>query len=430
MRLLFERGTTRLRAKIGSRVVEALKPGEIAWDTQVVGFGARRQGGRPSYVFKYRTKDGRQRVYTIGRHSSPWTPDEARAEAIRLLRIVVDGGDPRGDRKIEREAISVADLCTEYLADAEAGRILTQRREPNSASTVATDRCRIDAHIRPLIGHQPVASISRADIVRMMADIIGGKTHRRVKLDKPRAVSHVRGGRGAASRTMGLMGAIMTYAVRRGLRADNPCRLVIKPADGRRERRLDYAGYRALGAALDAAEAGDEWPPALAAIRYLAVTGWRRGEVLCLRWAEIDLARSTARLTATKTGASMRPLCKAGCAIITAMTPGEYVFRSMNADAPLANHRRVWERVVYRAAGLPRDVTPHVLRHTYASVAADLGLADATIGSLLGHRGYSVTRRYIHVADSALISAADTVAERIVAVMRGGWPACDSRPAS
>ena len=83
------------------------------------------------------------------------------------------------------------------------------------------------------------------------------------------------------------------------------------------------------------------------------------------------------------------------------------------------NFRRVWERVVYRAAGLPRDVTPHVLRHTYASVAADLGLADATIGSLLGHRGHTVTRRYIHVADTTLIAAADTVAARIVTVMRG-----------
>jgi integrase len=105
--------------------------------------------------------------------------------------------------------------------------------------------------------------------------------------------------------------------------------------------------------------------------------------------------------------------------MIEAMAPGEFVFKSAGGDAPIANFRRVWERVVYSAAGLPRDVTPHVLRHTYASVAADLGLADATIGSLLGHRGHTVTRRYIHVADTTLIAAADTVAARIVTVMRG-----------
>ena len=401
------------------RIVEGLKVGETVWDTMIIGFGARRQRGRPTYVFRYRTKEGRQRTYTIGRHGSPWTPDEARAEAIRLLRIVIDGGDPSGERQIEHQVISMSDLCDEYLADAAAGRILTRRGVAKSASTIATDHCRVDAHIRPLIGHLPVASISRQDIERMMSDIIAGKTHKRVKLDRLRAVSHVRGGRGAASRTMGLLGAIITYAVRRGLREDNPCRLVIKPADGRRERRLDDAEYRALGAALDATEAEGEWPAALTAIRFLALTGWRRGEVLGLRYVEIDVARSTARLAATKTGASMRALCTTVCKMIEAMAPGEFVFKSTGGDAPIANFRRVWERVVYRAAGLPRDVTPHVLRHTYASVAADLGLADATIGALLGHAGHSVTRRYIHVADSTLIAAADTVAARIVAVMRG-----------
>ena len=400
------------------RIVEGLKVGETVWDTMIIGFGARRQRGRPTYVFRYRTKEGRQRTYTIGRHGSPWTPDEARAEAIRLLRIVIDGGDPSGERQIEHQVISMSDLCDEYLADAAAGRVLTRRGVAKNASTIATDHCRVDAHIRPLIGHLPVASISRQDIERMMSDIIAGKTHKRVKLDRLRAVPHVRGGRGAASRTMGLLGAIITYAVRRGLREDNPCRLIIKPADGRRERRLDDVEYRALGAALDAAEAAGEWPPALAVIRFLALTGWRRGEVLGLRYVEIDVARSTARLAATKTGASMRPLCTTACQMSKAMAPGEFVFRSAGGDAPIVNFRRVWERVVYRAAGLPRDVTSHVLRHSYASVAADLGLADATIGSLLGHRGHTVTRRYIHVADTTLIAAADTVAARIVTLMR------------
>ncbi len=58
----------------------------------------------------------------------------------------------------------------------------------------------------------------------------------------------------------------------------------------------------------------------------------------------------------------------------------------------MAGFRRVWARVVHRIAGLPEDVTPHVLRHSYASLAADLGLADATIAALLGHKGHSVTR--------------------------------------
>jgi integrase len=58
-------------------------------------------------------------------------------------------------------------------------------------------------------------------------------------------------------------------------------------------------------------------------------------------------------------------------------------------------------------------VTAHTFRHTFASVAADLGYADATIASLLGHAGATVTSRYVHVLDSVLVSAADRVTAHI-----------------
>jgi integrase len=59
--------------------------------------------------------------------------------------------------------------------------------------------------------------------------------------------------------------------------------------------------------------------------------------------------------------------------------------------------------------GMSTDVTPHVLRHSFASLAADLGLADSTIASLLGHKQATITSRYIHL-DKTLIAAADLVA--------------------
>ena len=62
-------------------------------------------------------------------------------------------------------------------------------------------------------------------------------------------------------------------------------------------------------------------------------------------------------------------------------------------------------------------MTPHVLRHSFASLAADLGLADATIAALLGHKGRTITRRYIHCADAALLAAADVVAAGATALM-------------
>jgi Arm DNA-binding domain len=73
------------RKRIGLRDVRALGPNQEVWDAAVPGFGARRQKSDViSYVLMYRTGEGRQRRFTIGRHGAPWTPDMARDEAIRL----------------------------------------------------------------------------------------------------------------------------------------------------------------------------------------------------------------------------------------------------------------------------------------------------------------------------------------------------------
>ena len=70
-------------------------------------------------------------------------------------------------------------------------------------------------------------------------------------------------------------------------------------------------------------------------------------------------------------------------------------------------------------AGLPADVTLHTLRHSFASVAADLGYSESTIGALIGHKGSTMTSRYIHSADAVLLAAADAVAGRISEMMTG-----------
>lgn len=113
----------------------------------------------------------------------------------------------------------------------------------------------------------------------------------------------------------------------------------------------------------------------------------------------------------------MRVLSAAAYDTVKDMPRGDHVFPAQNGDTPMRGFARVWRRVAHRMAGLPTDVTPHVLRHSFASVAADLGYADATIAGPLGHKGHTITRRYIHSADSALLAAADAVANKITAMM-------------
>ena len=157
------------RAEGSTDVVSRLyKPGQVLWDGDISGFGARRQRNAISYVLIYRTAEGRQRWHTIGRHGSPWTPDEARKEARRLLGSVAGGLDPAALKRAKRSANSVSELCDLYLADAEAGRILTRRKAAKKESTIVTDRGRIERHIKPLLGTMSVPAVARNDVEEFM----------------------------------------------------------------------------------------------------------------------------------------------------------------------------------------------------------------------------------------------------------------------
>ena len=406
-----------LKKIIGLRDIRALSPGEKIWDSKVVGFHARRQSGDVvTYVLTYRSAEGRRRWLTIGRHGAGWTPDSARTRAQEVLGDVVKGADPASRRQESRTAPTVAGLCDQYLEAAEAGRLLTRHKHPEKASTLQTDRGRIERHIKPLLGQLRLAAVAREDIVSFMHAVAEGKTAARVKT-KSRGLARVTGGRGGASRTVGLLGAIFSFAVRERLRVDNPVRGVARFADGRRERRLGEDEYAALGKALRDSEEAREWLPAVKAARFLALTGWRRGEVLGLRWSEIDIQRRTARLGDTKTGVSVRPLSNAACEILRAIGPSDrLVFAATRGDRPMAGFPKMWARIAARSS-LPTDITPHVLRHSYASLASDLDYSELTIAALLGHKGRSMTSRYVHSADAVLLAAADAVARRTCELM-------------
>jgi hypothetical protein len=148
----------RASKRIGIRDLQALKPNSAIWDASVIGFGARRRSGTAvSFVLMYRNSEGRQRWLTIGKLGSPWTPDDARDEALRFLGDVAYGLDPAADRRAKRNALTVGELCDLYVADGEAGRLIGRRGEPKKASTVSIDKGMVAAHIKPLIGSRTVA---------------------------------------------------------------------------------------------------------------------------------------------------------------------------------------------------------------------------------------------------------------------------------
>ncbi|MFT6583105.1 MAG: integrase [Alphaproteobacteria bacterium] len=95
---------------------------------------------------------------------------------------------------------------------------------------------------------------------------------------------------------------------------------------------------------------------------------------------------------------------------------GKFVFPASRGDGHLIGMKPFNEAV--KRAGL-EGVSLHTLRHGFASVALELEYSEMTIAGLLGHRLSSVTSRYSHHVDRALVAAADSVSAVIAARMEG-----------
>jgi integrase len=350
------------------------------WDSEVKGFCCRRQfSDAITYSVVFRTRTGLQRWMKVGRHPI-LTPTLARAEAIRILRAVTLGEDPANERYALRSGATMSELLDQYLAAMQSGKINGKK-----FSTIKSDKSRIETHIRPHLGKLKIAAITQDQIESFMNKCSPG----------------------SARRIIAVLSATFSFAIRKGLRADNPCGKIKKPADVRRMRRLSDVEYAQMGKAL-----GGATGTAASVIKFLAISGFRSGEALKLKWQELDIERRVVNLEDTKSGRSIRPLSNAAIEIIQSQRPtNEYVFGG-NKGRPISDLRYQWDKL-----GLDKSVTPHVLRHSYASLSADLGLADHTIARLLGHTQKSITSRYIHREKSA-IEASDLVAAETLRLMR------------
>jgi integrase len=370
-----------MKQRLTDSIIKALPApasgNRIHYDAELPGFGCRvTQAGSRAFILNYRA-GGRERRITIGQHPA-WKVAAAREEAKRLRREVDNGRDPLAEEQAEREAPTVTDLCQRYAAEH-----LPRKR----ASSQKDDRAFIERDILPRLRRLKVADVTFTDIDRV---------HREITKRAP-----IRANRCAA-----LLSKMFSLAIRWGWRADNPAKGIERNPENKRERFLAGDEVVRLTAAL--AEHRD--PQAANIIRMLLLTGARRGEVLAMRWADLDLeagvwVKPSAHTKQKK--AHRVPLSAPARQLLVGIPQaGEYVFpgRSGGYRVEIKGN---WQAI--RKAARLEGVRVHDLRHSYASILASAGLSLPIIGALLGHTQAQTTARYAHLFDDPLRAATERV---------------------
>jgi integrase len=411
--------------RITKRTVDALEASSsdlILWDEDLTGFGLKvTPKGHKSYVVQYRVpglgRRGFAKRIVLGEHGT-LTPDEARRLARLELGKVARGTDPAADRAARKAAGSMKEAGVAYLEDF---RVRHKRR-------TATEYTRLwNKHVVPALGTRPVPEVTQAEIRRL---------HRSLSRTPY-----------LANRVLEMLGSFFTYASKQGARPsqDNPAHGVEPYEEKPRERFLTPQEFRRLGEALARAERqGLPRPPnlrqrpkneetakhrpksadnpvpanpfAVAAVRLLALTGCREGEILSLPWDAVDFDRGYLRLADTKTGKSIRPLSKAAAAVLESLPRIEgnpFVLPGAKPGEHLKEIKRLW--FAARHAAKLDGVRLHDLRHSFASVPASSGESLLIIKTLLGHKRAATTERYAHLADDPVKRAADKAASSIAA---------------
>jgi len=425
-----------------NKELESCLPDTLA-DAGQPGLYAQARRGRVRFLFRYRPPGGGGRRHMQIDWYGAVTIDQARQIAQNLRGQIAARVDPQAEReKEQRQAITVSEAVESYLRDlnhrAESGAMRGKR------SGYASAKNRLERHVVPRLGSVRLRDVTSDQVRRM---------HKSMKSTPVEA-----------NRTLTALSAAFGYADKREIVPPgfNPARHVERYAETGRRRALTTEEMMALGDVLDEAEKTGTVPAmkdgkavtkdgkpgrarispvAVLAVRLLALTGFRRSEVLGqsmknrrgpregLRWGDVDIEAGLVHLRDTKTGRQTRVI---GAAVVELLrgarpkfaTDSDPVCPGTCAGEPFVGIDKARGHL-WRAAGIEETAEGradlHSLRHSFASIGAHAqgGRHVGFVSALLGH-GYqakAITERYISQDPELLRPAADAVAGEIARLL-------------
>lgn len=386
-----------MRAIIGAKLLASkaaqpqAKPFEV-WDSRLSGFVLRVQ---PSGARSYYAQIGRGKRVALGKVGQ-FTPDEARERCEKVLGNVAHGRAPLHDLDGAPDGPTLGEFITEVYAP------WTVARRPKWAPTYLTQ-------IKRLFGDwygKPLAAITPEDVDRWQTGRIAAGI-------APATVQ----------RELNYLASVLTRAVKLKKLATNPARAVERAKVDRtpKVRYLDPAEEKRLRAALSerdaemraARESANKWrksrkedplPPLpyygdhlTPAVLLSINTGMRRGELLALRWASVDMKGK--QITVEGSTAKSQQTRH-----IPLNDEALDVLKKWKAQAPDSDRvipistgfKTAWSHLLERA-----EITKfrwHDLRHHFASRLVQAGVPLNTVRELLGHGSMAMTLRYAHLA--------------------------------
>jgi integrase len=415
-------------ARLSKRTVDALRPGVkpyIMFDEDLTGFGLRvLPSGTKTWIVEYRPGAGGRKVFKRRMKidlASRVTPDEARTQAREILARVRLGEDPAGERAIRRDAPTLAAFAEQFLEEYAVAPTI----KPTTRRLYTGNLRKL---VVPALGSLKLDAVTGPDIARL---------HRKLGKTKPTAANNM----------LVTLSSLYRYADEIGLVAKglNPVKNATnRHKSERKERFLTMEEMKRLADALRNVEQnGLDWrltpgldpsrakhrakaetqkievsPFVLAAIRLLLFTGCRLGEVMNLKWSEVDFERGILNLADSKTGKKSVVLNGPAIAILSELPRvGPYVISGQAPNAPRVSITRHWYRIRELAGLDGSDGKPafrlHDFRHSFASIGVAGGMGLPIVGKLLGHSQAATTSRYAHLDADPLRRASNAIGAAI-----------------